>query len=228
MIDTALQFSGGKDSLACLYLNKHRWDEIYVVWLDTGAAYQETHDYMMGWKERLPHFVHLKSNQPADILQNGWPVDVLPIANTHLGKTITGNTGPLMQSYLECCAKNIWLPLFQGTVNLGVKTIVKGQRKADRRKSLATDGLQFAGVKFEMPIQEWTDKQVMSYLDEVGAELAPGYKDGEKTGRDCWDCTAYLDDNMRRILNLPRDRQKIVWDRLCEIDGAIKEQWDCE
>ncbi len=225
MIDTALQFSGGKDSLACLYLNRHRWGDIYVVWLDTGAAYPETFDYMMRWKERLPHFVHLKSNQPEDIVKNGWPVDVLPIENTHLGKAITGNKGPLMQSHLECCARNIWFPLFQGTVDLGVKTIIKGQRSADRRKSVATDGLEFAGVKFEMPIQDWTDKQVLSYLKEVGAELAPGYKDGEKTGRDCWDCTAYLDDNMRRISNLPRQRQEIVWERLSEIDHAIKQQW---
>lgn len=225
MIDTALQFSGGKDSLACLYLNKHRWDQIYVVWLDTGAAYQETYDYMMRWKERLPYFVHLKSNQPADIEKNGWPVDVLPVGNTHLGRAITGNKGPLMQSHLECCARNIWFPLFQGTIDLGVKTIIKGQRAEDRRKSVATDGLSFAGVTFEMPIQDWTEKQVYAYLKEVGAELPPGYKEGEKTGRDCWDCTAYLDDNMKRISNLPRKKQEIVWERLSEIDHAIKQQW---
>jgi hypothetical protein len=61
-------------------------------------------------------------------------------------------------------------------------------------------------------------------LAQVGAELPPGYADGEKTGRDCWDCTAYLDDNEKRIGNLPSDRQAIIRDRLAQIDAAIKEE----
>jgi phosphoadenosine phosphosulfate reductase len=66
-MDTALLFSGGKDSLACLYLNKHRWDSIFVVWLNTSAVDEQTYDYMMKWKKVLPHFVELKSDQPANI-----------------------------------------------------------------------------------------------------------------------------------------------------------------
>jgi 3'-phosphoadenosine 5'-phosphosulfate sulfotransferase (PAPS reductase)/FAD synthetase len=76
-----------------------------------------------------------------------------------------------------------------------------------------------------MPIENWTTEQVFDYLDEVGADLPPGYGLGEKTGRDCWDCTAYLDENKRRIENLPEERKAEVKRRLGLIGQAIREQW---
>ena len=101
MIDTALCFSGGKDSLACLYLNKYRWNDIYVVWVNTQAVYEEQYDYMMKWKKKLPHFVEVKSNQPLSIYENGWPVDIVPVTSMVTGKIISGNTGPMFQSWIR-------------------------------------------------------------------------------------------------------------------------------
>lgn len=223
-MDTALQFSGGKDSLACLYLNRYRWDDIYVVWMDTGACYPEMMDYMMGWKERLPHFVHLRSDQPKNIEMYGWPVDVVPVENTFLGKLITGNEGPLMRSHLECCAANIWVPLHEGIKQLGVTKVIKGQRGNDRRKSTTNSGVVIDGVEHIFPIQDWSEYEVFEYLKSVGAELAPGYKMGEKTGRDCWDCTAYLDDNRERIHNLPHEQREEVMRRINIINDAVDQQ----
>jgi phosphoadenosine phosphosulfate reductase len=47
---TALQFSGGKDSLACLHLYREQWPDLLVMWLNTGAVYPEMMDYMDGWR----------------------------------------------------------------------------------------------------------------------------------------------------------------------------------
>lgn len=225
MIDTAIQFSGGKDSLACLYLYRERWDTTYVVWLDTGAAYPEMIEYMEKWKQRLPHFIHVKSDQPSNVRERGWPVDVLPVENTLVGRMITGNDGPLMQSYLDCCAVNIWVPLYNACKKLGIKYLVKGQRGDDRRKSLAVDGQVVDGIQYVMPIQGWTEEQVFQYLKDVEADMPPGYGMGEKTGRDCWNCTAYLDDNRKRIYNLPEDKRAEMLRRLAIIDGSIEKQW---
>ena len=225
MIDTAIQFSGGKDSLACLYLYRERWDTTYVVWLDTGAAYPEMIEYMEKWKQRLPHFIHVKSDQPGNVRERGWPVDVLPVENTLVGRMITGNDGPLMQSYLDCCAVNIWVPLYNACKKLGIKYLVKGQRGDDRRKSLAVDGQVVDGIQYVMPIQGWTEEQVFQYLKDVEADMPPGYGMGEKTGRDCWNCTAYLDDNRKRIYNLPEDKRAEMLRRLAIIDGSIEKQW---
>jgi 3'-phosphoadenosine 5'-phosphosulfate sulfotransferase (PAPS reductase)/FAD synthetase len=224
-MDTALLFSGGKDSLACLYLNKHRWDEILVIWVNTGAIYPEMQEYMDGWKKKLPLFWEVKSNQPEQVKKNGWPVDVLPINNTELGQQLTGESGPLLQPYLSCCAENIWIPLHTAVLSSGVKYVIKGQRVADGRKSTSRNGSIVDGVEYQMPIEDWSDEQVMSYLKEVGAELAPGYKQGEKTGRDCWDCTAYLDENKKRIENLPEERKLEIKRRLGIIKDAIDRQW---
>lgn len=224
-MDTALLFSGGKDSLACLYLNKHRWDSIFVVWLNTGAVDEDTFEYMMKWKERLPHFVELKSDQPANVRDYGWPVDVLPVNNTHLGKFITGEEGPVMQPYLNCCASNIWFPLHHGLKSLGVTKAIKGQRNDDAKKSTSRDGDTRDGITFEMPIQDWTEADVWKYLEHIDADIAPGYRAGEKTGRDCWDCTAYLSDNKKRIANLPEEKKQEVLRRLGIIKAAIDDQW---
>jgi phosphoadenosine phosphosulfate reductase len=225
VIDTAIQFSGGKDSLACLYLYRERWDTTYVVWLDTGAAYPEMVEYMEKWKQRLPHFIHVKSDQPSNVRERGWPVDVLPVENTLVGRMITGNDGPLMQSYLDCCAVNIWVPLYNACKKLGIRYLVKGQRGDDRRKSLAVDGQVVDGIQYVMPIQGWTEEQVFKYLKDVEADMPPGYGMGEKTGRDCWNCTAYLDDNRKRIYNLPEDKRAEMLRRLAIIDGSIEKQW---
>jgi 3'-phosphoadenosine 5'-phosphosulfate sulfotransferase (PAPS reductase)/FAD synthetase len=76
-----------------------------------------------------------------------------------------------------------------------------------------------------MPIQDWTEADVWDYLKHVNADIAPGYIAGEKTGRDCWDCTAYLSDNKKRISNLPEDKKQEVLRRLGIIKAAIDDQW---
>ena len=64
-MDTALLFSGGKDSLACLYLYRDVWDRLPVIWVNTGAAYPEMIEYMEGWKRRRPHFIEVKTKRTA-------------------------------------------------------------------------------------------------------------------------------------------------------------------
>jgi len=223
-MDTALLFSGGKDSLACLYLYRHIWDRLPVIWVNTGAVYPEMVQYMEGWKKRLPRFIEVKTDQPSNVLKHGWPVDVLPVKNTELGRSLYGDA-PLMQSYLSCCAENIWFPLHRAILECGATRAIKGQRGSDEHKSTARDGSVVYGVTYLMPIYHWSDAQVFGFLKNVGAELAPGYAAGEKTGRDCWDCTAYLPDNQRRIENLPEDKKLEIKRRLGIIDQAVRTQW---
>jgi 3'-phosphoadenosine 5'-phosphosulfate sulfotransferase (PAPS reductase)/FAD synthetase len=225
MIDTALHFSGGKDSLACLYLMRDRWSEIYVMWVNTGAADPSIVEYMDGWKERLPYFVEVKSDQPANVAQFGWPSDVVPARNTALGSQVCGG-GPLIQSCYDCCLANIWYPLHRATLELGVSTVIKGQRASDKRKSTATNGQQVAGVTYRMPIEAWSDTDVFDYLAGVNAIMPPGYGRGETTSRDCWDCTGYLDENAKRIANLDAPRRDEINNRLRAIRRAVAREME--
>lgn len=218
-----IQFSGGKDSLACLYLLKNEWDTIRVVWVNSGAAYPEMIDYMKKWKSRLPHFIEVKSDQPNQIKNNGYPADISVVNDTLFGRQFVNGAGPLVQPYLNCCAENIWFPMMRAIQELGATEVVRGQRKDDNRQAKIQDGAVINGIKFTFPIYDWSEKDVFSYLKEVNADMPEAYLKGEKTGRDCWDCTAYLDENATRIKNLPDEKRRIVLGRLDEMKKAILE-----
>jgi phosphoadenosine phosphosulfate reductase len=222
---TVLQFSGGKDSLACLYLFRNHWETLPVAWLNSGAVYPEMQDYMQMWKERLPNFIEVKSNQPQQIAEFGWPADVVPVNSTTAGRSITESDGPLIQPYLSCCAANIWYPLHNAMIEMGVQRIIRGTRLEDKRKSQFRNGDIVDGIQLVHPIENWTQEQVYDYLDEMRADFPPGYNEGEQTGRDCWDCTAYLDENKVRIENLSEERKAEVKRRLGLIGDAIRQQW---
>ena len=94
----------------------------------------------------------------------------------------------------------------------------------DRRKSTSKNGQVIDGIEYIMPVESWTEAQIFDYLKSVGADMPPGYGLGEKTGRDCWDCTGFMDDNRKRIDNLPPDKREEMLRRLAVIDSAIDNQ----
>jgi 3'-phosphoadenosine 5'-phosphosulfate sulfotransferase (PAPS reductase)/FAD synthetase len=224
-MDTALQFSGGKDSLACLYLHRDRWDEILVCWVNTGAAYPEVVEYMRGWAARLPHFLEIASDQQAQIERNGYPSEVVPLNYSPFGRAHVKGVGALkIQSYFGCCAENIWFPMQAEMHRRGIRKIIRGQRRQERRTGIVTNGyIDTQGIEYVLPIENWTEQQVFDYLREVGAELPPYYAT-ERTSRDCWDCTAYLDENVERIRNLPPAKRAVVTQRLSAIHSAIERE----
>jgi phosphoadenosine phosphosulfate reductase len=216
-----LQFSGGKDSLACLYLLKKEWDTLNVVWVNSGAAYEETMDYMKYWRARLPNFIEVTGNQPQQVSEEGWPADIVPINDTTFGRNFVESDRPKIQSYLNCCANNIWYPMMNFMQKAGVTHVVRGQRADDDRKSAIKNGDIIEGIKYDFPIYSWSDNHVFEFLKDEGAYIPEYYFKGEKTGRDCWDCTAYLEENKVRIDNLPANRRAIVCGRIEKIQDAI-------
>lgn len=217
---TALHFSGGVDSLACLYLYREQWDSIYVCWLNSGAAYPDVIESMRKWKERLPHFIEVKSDQPAQIAQCGYPSDVVPLRYTSIGRAMFKESGFKIQSSHFCCSQNLWQPMHQKMKELGVTRIIRGQRLSDKRSSPLRSGDKADGMEMVFPVENWSREQVIDYLRSVDADI-PTYYDTEMTSRDCWDCTAYLDENVERIRRLPEQRKAVVLGRLAEIGSAI-------
>lgn len=220
---TALQFSGGKDSLACLYLYRDMWPSLTVAWVNTGAAYPETVAYMDHWRTALPNFVEIKSDQPGQIKEFGWPSDVVPVMNTPVGRMVSGgDRGVRVQSCFECCAANIWRPMHEAMQRLGIQRIIRGQRNADKRRSPIRSGHVEDGVEYIFPLEGWSEAEVFEYLAREEAVMPPGYAAGERTSRDCWDCTAYLDDHESHIRSLPAERRAVVLHRIAAMHNAIR------
>jgi 3'-phosphoadenosine 5'-phosphosulfate sulfotransferase (PAPS reductase)/FAD synthetase len=175
---------------------------------------------MQRWKERLPRFIEVKSDQPAQIAHCGYPSDVVPLRYTTIGRAVFQESGFKIQSSHFCCLQNIWQPMHEKMKELGVTQIIRGQRLSDKRSSPVRSGDKADGVEVIFPIENWSREQVMDYLHSVGAEI-PAYYAAEQTSRDCWDCTAYLDENVERIRRLPEHMKSVVLGRLAEIKSAI-------
>lgn len=191
-----LQFSGGKDSLACLYLLEPEWDDLTVAWVNTGAAFPETIKQMDEIKALVPHFVEIQSQQ--SIEAHGYPVDVLPISATGLGQQVNGSEGRKFQSKYDCCGFALWVPTYRAMHQMGATVIIRGQKRCDAQKSPIKDGQTIDGIRYEFPLDDWTDQDVTQYLAQRGVALPSNYRQ-MTTGLDCWNCSAYLDENVGKL-----------------------------
>lgn len=189
-----LQYSGGKDSIACLFLLRPYWEKLIVLWVNTGAAFPETIEHMAIVAQLVPNFLEVKSDQPAQIAKHGNPSDLVSWWDTPLGRSIDGSRITRAQTPTSCCKENIWVPMHEATMRLNPTVIIRGQRNAEQRKGPARNGQVQDGVRYWFPIEDWSDDDVYFYLREIGAPLPANYE-YMNTSLDCWSCTAYLDEN---------------------------------
>lgn len=191
------QFSGGKDSIACLLLLKDYLHKITVMWTNTGAAFPETIEQMEKVKQICPNFIEVNGHQPEQIEANGYPVDVLPVRNHLQSQYLTQQKRLPLQGFLGCCAANMMSPMHEATKNLGATLIIRGQKLTDHHKSPVRSGDVIDGIEYLFPIESLTDDQVMSLIKD--SELLPKHYKDARTSLDCWSCTAYLEENQWKL-----------------------------
>lgn len=187
---TCLQFSGGKDSLACLYMLEAQWPDLIVAWVNTGFAFPETLELMERVSALVPDFRVIHSEQ--SIGARGFPVDLLPARCTPVGVLLQPGSPPYQSRY-DCCAYALWKPMADAMKAWEVTDVVRGQKLADRRRAPLQDGAKVEGVTYHFPLADWSDDEVFAYLTEKGAPIPANYR-SMRTGLDCWNCTAYLDE----------------------------------
>ena len=217
-----LYFSGGKDSLACLELARPWLEKLTVLWVDTGAAFEETRLLMDRVASSVPHFVHVKTDAAEQIARQGWPVDVLPVENHWQ----YAQRVPRMQAYIECCSANLMNPALAAAKSLGATLIVRGQKASDAHKSALRSGEWTDGFEFLFPLEGWSDAEVFAYLRERRVEV-PEHYGYVNSSLDCWFCTAYLAENagkMRYMRERHPERHGEVKRRLSLIGAALREQ----
>lgn len=192
-----MAFSGGKDSLACMFLNKHRANEITVFWVNTGKTYPETLKMIDLVKSIYSNFIEIKSSRDIQNEIEGLPSDLVPINRTRFASNFNGFDGEKIQSYLGCCYENIMQPLNSAIFEHGITHLIRGQRNAEKFKSTAKDGDVCNGITFIHPIESWTTEQVYEYLSEH-MEI-PEHLKINHSSLDCYDCTAYVKESKDRI-----------------------------
>lgn len=185
-----LMCSGGKDSMACLYLCEKYLDKIVVLWVNTGAAFPETIKLMRDVQKAVPNFLEIKTDQPANVAHFGYPAEVVPANYTVVGQVISGRKTVKIQSYIDCCNRNIWAPSYDAALKTGAKLIIRGQRNQELLKGPLKSGEVRDGIEYLYPIETWTREDVLAYLTERKFRVPEQYE-LSATSLDCWSCTAY-------------------------------------
>lgn len=189
----AIQFSGGKDSLALVYLLADILEDTPVYWANAGDPLPETLRIVDHVRTMAPKFIEVRSDVLAWQNSNGFPVDVVPSCATPMGRIVQGNTAiPLVDKY-RCCWSNIMEPLHRRMIDDGVAVIIRGVKSADQYRANIASGDDIDGIAYIHPLEGWTDRDVLLYLRRVGAPIADYYSHGRTECVDCRCCTAWWD-----------------------------------
>lgn len=217
----ALQFSGGKDSLALIYLLAEFLDRITVYWLNTGAAFPETVSLVEQIRAMAPNFVEIEGRQPAVIEEFGIPSDIVPASRTPIGLIGSGDPGVLIQDRYSCCLRSIMLPLHERMIADGVTLIIRGQKEADRLKGILESGDVENGIEYLFPLEDWPEAKVMAYLREQNAPI-PRFYEVMDSASDCMTCSAWWENGAAKYLKRYHfEHYQIVQGRLDAINRAV-------
>ena len=172
--------------MACLLLHQHELADIHVIWANTGRYFPEALAFVESARDMCPRWHEVRTDRIGQWAANGLPSDIVPIDHTTLGQFITRPKAVKVQSYLGCCYENITAPLVARTRELGLTTIIRGQRTEESHRT--PDGT-FDGLTFIHPIKDWTADEVLAYLRE--RMQLPEHFALEHSSMDCFDCTAF-------------------------------------
>lgn len=226
----ALSLSGGKDSLACLYLLRPYWDRMTVYWMNPGNPFPETVELMASVREMVPNFKELRGNQPEIIKQDGWPSDVVPHAYTSDGNLVFGKTPFKVQSRLQCCLRSLMLPTYYAMLGDGVTCCIRGKRSVEADRTGVESGhITEDGMQLVFPIYDWSAEDVTTYLNEQGVDLPKSYQYASHS-LDCMDCTAWWGEGLPHYLKAEHPGQHDEYRRrVALIKQAVVEQMnECE
>lgn len=193
-----LQFSGGKDSLACLYLLRPYWDRLTVYWLNSGDVFPETAHLIEQVRRQVPQFAEIAGNVRDVQARFGIPSDIVPASSTPLGRMV-GHAAPLIQDRYSCCFKTVMEPMHLRMIADGITLIIRGQRADDKLKAPIRSGTVDAGIEYLFPIEDWTARMVIAYLREQDAPV-PRFYQVLGSAPDCMSCSAWWDEGRANYL----------------------------
>ena len=190
----ALQFSGGKDSIATLEVMRPYWDRLTVYWLNTGDPFPEVVEVIEKARAMVPCFVDVEGNRDAVVAQHGLPTDVLPYSSALASHQLGVGETVRLQDRFTCCSRVLMEPMHARMVADGITLIVRGQRADETFKGQLRSGEVFDGIEFLYPIEDWGTEVVFDYIEASGWVIPRYYAEGMPHSGDCLVCTAWVGD----------------------------------
>lgn len=194
----ALHFSGGKDSLACLYLLRDHLDLITVYHVNAGDQFPETAAVVDSVRSWIPNFVEVNSGVKLWREQFGYPSDLVPAKAHQIGVSYGMNDFTLTNRF-DCCWHNLMRPMHERMIADGVDLVIRGTKLCDTGTVPANGKNEH--YEIFLPINDWSHDQVFDYLESVGAPKNPIYDFfTSMSAPECMGCTAWWDDGKAAYL----------------------------
>lgn len=190
----ALQFSGGRDSLATLHLLRPYWGRMTVYYCNAGDALPETLAAVERVRAAVPHFAAIEGRLAAVRRTLGFASDVVPTqCGSWLGRAVSGRTVRLVDRY-TCCVESLMRPMHERMAADGVTLLIRGQRDDEYAAPPLRSGGVSEGFEVLYPIQHWSAAEVDAFLARIGETPPPYYGEGLTSAPECLSCTAWLDE----------------------------------
>jgi 3'-phosphoadenosine 5'-phosphosulfate sulfotransferase (PAPS reductase)/FAD synthetase len=195
---TALQFSGGKDSLALVYLLRPHWDQITLYHVDTGDLLPEVLEIVAQIEAMVPSFVRIKTDSHEWRERWGYPSDLVPASCSPLGVKIGMSDRRLVDRF-DCCAFNIMVPMHERALQDGCTLVIRGTKRADMKRLPAENGPTGLGYDLWLPLLDWSHEDVFTYLRSVGAPICRVYEH-RVNAPECATCPAWWNEGRAAYL----------------------------
>jgi phosphoadenosine phosphosulfate reductase len=171
----ALHFSGGKDSLALVYLLRPDWHRLTLYHVDTGDLLPEVREIVDLVAAMVPEFRRIETDAKAWTASVGLPSDLVPTTSTPLGLAIGASRQRIVDRF-ECCAANIMAPMHDRMIEDDVPLVIRGTKRADLARLPHEGGNTGAGYELWLPLLDWSHDDVFAYLRTVGAPICRIYE----------------------------------------------------
>lgn len=220
----ALQFSGGKDSLAVAELLKPHWHRLTFYHVDAGDALPEVAAAVDAMAAAVPRFVRIATDADAWMRRVGPPTDLVPYTGLEAA-VVMGHGHRVMVDRYTCCYHNVVAPMHNRMIADGVTLVIRGSKRADGLRMPAESG-HSDGYDLWLPLQEWSHADVFAFLKERGVAVPAVYDGGRVTAPTCATCPAYWDEGRAAFL---KARHPELFDRyagkLRAVAGEVVPVW---
>lgn len=185
----ALMFSGGKDSLALVFLLKKCWDKLTLYHINTGDLLPEINDIVTQVKALVPNFVQVDTHVKEWQTLNGLPSDLVPTSSTNPGIAIGMSNMKIVDRW-TCCSSNLMTPAHNKMIEDGISLVIRGTKACDAKKLPHYGGNTNLGYQLWLPLLNWTHEDVFAYLNEMNITL-PYIYDYQINAPECATCPAW-------------------------------------
>jgi 3'-phosphoadenosine 5'-phosphosulfate sulfotransferase (PAPS reductase)/FAD synthetase len=207
----ALGISGGKDSTAAAWLLRPHWDRIRFYHLSTGDLLPEVVEVVEELRGILPNLTVVQSDVAGWIVRHGLPSDLVPHSAHFIGQLMA--EGPRLTSRYACCAANLMQPLYERIKADGNTLLIRGTKRADMARLPMQSGQVLDGLELLLPLEDWSNADVLAYLREQGAPLAEQAYAHFENLPECATCSAWWSERRAPYL---RQHHPALYERYLE------------